>query len=72
MLGKGSYMPTIQAQAASASPNLLLAVFVESDDEMTSLGMTEELVNNLSRLRNVRLGSEKWVSCRGALGVREG
>src|SRR5438309_2748848 len=38
VLGKGNYKPSLQAPPAGSSPNLLLAVFVKSDDEMTSAG----------------------------------
>lgn len=55
VLGKGNYMPSLQVGSAGAPSNLLLAVFVESDDEMTNLGMTAELVRNLGRLRDVRV-----------------
>jgi serine/threonine-protein kinase len=69
VLGKGNYMPILQVPAASASSDLLLAVFVESDDEMTSLGMTAELVSNLGSLRNVRvLAPQSLAAAEGDMG----
>jgi adenylate cyclase len=62
VLGKGNYVPAIQERPGVSSPNLLLAVFVSSDDELMSLGMAAEIIRNLGRLKNVRVLAPQSVS----------
>ena len=65
VLGKGNYIPVLEKRPGVSSPNLLLAVFVNSDDELTSLGMAAELIRNLGRLKNVRLLAPQSVLAAG-------
>ncbi len=55
VLDKGNYIPVLEERPAVSLSNLLLAVFVKSDDEFTSLGMAAELIRTLGRLRSVRV-----------------
>jgi hypothetical protein len=55
VLDKGNYIPVLEERPGVSFSNLLLAVFVKSDDEFTSLGMAAELIRTLGRLRSVRV-----------------
>lgn len=65
VLGKGNYVPALEESAGVSSSNLLLAVFVNSENEFTSLGMTSELIRKLGRLRNVRVLAPQSVLAAG-------
>jgi adenylate cyclase len=68
-LGKGSYVPALVAPATGKSSDLLLAVFVKADDELTTVGMTAEMVRDLGRLKNVRvLAPQSILATEGDLG----
>lgn len=65
VLGRGNYIPTLESPPSASFAHPLLAVFVRSEDEMTSLGMTAELVRNLGRLKNVRVLAPQSVLAAG-------
>jgi tetratricopeptide (TPR) repeat protein len=55
-LSKGSYIPVLTASDAKFYPTgWLLAVFVRTNDELTNIGLTAELVKNLGKLKNLRV-----------------
>lgn len=54
VLGKGNYIPALQAATGARADNIL-AVIVNSDDELTTLGMTAELVRRLGTLKDIRV-----------------
>lgn len=54
-LGKGSYLPILVAPLPRSAQEVHLAVLVKAEDELTSIGMTAELVRNLGKLKNLRV-----------------
>ena len=54
-LGKGSYLPILVTPSPCSAQGILLAVLVRAEEELTSVGMTAELVRSLGKLNNLRV-----------------
>jgi hypothetical protein len=65
VLGKGTYIPTLETSSSASFAHPILAVLVRTEDEMTRLGMTAELVRNIGRLKNVRVLAPQSVLAAG-------